>query len=121
MPVLEPRGNRSPKVKVDLDPPGKGSYSTLIVTMGLSSTVNPQYTPRQTDGHAPDNSPTYALMHCIACICIGGLKIEGGLYDDTTFAALVVPISLSSQTSLLQVPGSNPPRVKIFALNTLIV
>ena len=41
--------------------------------MGLSSTVNPQCTPRQTDGltdrqtdgHAPDNSPTYALMHCM--------------------------------------------------------
>ena len=42
-------GRRSPKVKVDLDPPGMGSYSTLIVTMGLSSTVNSQYTPRQTD------------------------------------------------------------------------
>ena len=63
-------GHRSPKVKVDLDPPGMGSSSTLIVTMGLSSTVNPQYTPRQTDrqtdGHAPDNSPaSYALMHCM--------------------------------------------------------
>ena len=43
-------GHRSPKVKVDLDPPGMGSYSTLIVTMGLSSIVNPQYTTRQTDG-----------------------------------------------------------------------
>ena len=59
-------GRRSPKVKVDLDPPGMDSYSTLIVTMGLSSTVNPQYTPRQTDGHAPDiYSPSYALMHCM--------------------------------------------------------
>ena len=27
-----------------------GSYSTLIVTMGLFSTVNPQCTPWQTDG-----------------------------------------------------------------------
>ena len=60
-------GHRSPKIEVDLDPSGMGSYSTLIVTMGLSSTVNPQYIPRQTDGrtdvHAPDNSPSYALMH----------------------------------------------------------
>ena len=56
---------------MDLDPPGMDSYSTLIVTMGLSSTINPQCTPRQTDGHAPDNSPTYALMHCMHGI--GGL------------------------------------------------
>ena len=38
---------------MDLDPPGMGSYSTLIVTMGLSGTVNPQCTPaadRRTDG-----------------------------------------------------------------------
>ena len=38
---------------MDLDPPGMGSYSTLIVTMGLSGTVNPQCTPAadgQTDG-----------------------------------------------------------------------
>ena len=30
-------GRRSPKLKVDLDPPCMGSCSTLIVTMGLSS------------------------------------------------------------------------------------
>ena len=42
-------GHRIPKVNSDLDPPYIGSYSTLIVTMGLSSTINPQCTPRQTD------------------------------------------------------------------------
>ena len=70
-------GRRSPKVKVDLDPPGMGSYSTLIVTMGLSSTVNPQCTPAadrqtdgRTDGHAPGNSPSYAS--CIACMASVG-------------------------------------------------
>ena len=42
-------GHRIPKVNSNLDPPYIGCYSTLIVTMGLSSTVNPQCTPRQTD------------------------------------------------------------------------
>ena len=37
-------GHRIPKVNSDLDPQDMGSYSTLIVTMGLSSTVNPQCT-----------------------------------------------------------------------------
>ena len=55
-------GHRIPKVKPDLDPQDMGSYSTLIVTMGLSSTVNPQCTnaadgrtDRQTDRHRDYN------------------------------------------------------------------
>ena len=53
---------------MDLDPPGMGFYSSLIVTMGyLAPLTHSAYRGRQTDGrtdgHAPDNSPTYALMH----------------------------------------------------------
>ena len=60
---------------MDLDPPGMGSYSTLIVTMGLSSTVNPQCTPRQTDGRTD-----ILLTIAQPMLCIGGLiKLKGGL------------------------------------------
>lgn len=66
MNLLEPS---IPKVEVNLDPLDMGSsYSRLIVTMGLSTTVRPKYTPQQTDGHASNNSSSYTL------ICISRLK-----------------------------------------------
>ena len=65
-------GHCSLKVKVDLDPPGMGSYSTLIVTMGLSSTVYPQCTPRQTDGRT-DRQTDMLLTIIQPILCFNAL------------------------------------------------
>ena len=63
---------------MDLDPPDMGSYSSLLVTIGLSSTVNPQCTDSVNNGvnngFLSASFQIYLkialMLRCLACVCV---------------------------------------------------